>query len=110
MTGCYVTLKNELEVSFCLLRPLAKLAEQEILNEFDCPLLTMEDRVSVVPASKIGHLVNIVHECTTSCAFEVYSQHQMIEREKASKMTLAYRHDHSNKIFSLNIYAMKNLM
>ena len=54
-------------LSFCLIRCLSKiisLSGQELTNEFDCPLIKLEDKLETVLSSRIYCIVNIVHECT----------------------------------------------
>ena len=41
-----------------------------ILDEFDCPLLTMVDSFfCVIPSSSVSAAVLVVHKCTTTCSF-----------------------------------------
>ena len=67
-------------------------------NEFDCPLLELEDKLETVLSSKINCIVNIVHKCTETCVFRDSTELQTIEREETPKLALIYDHDNSNNI------------
>ena len=97
-------------LSFCLIRCLLKITSpsgEELTNEFDCPLMELEDKLETVLSSRINRIVNIVHECTETCVFRDSTELQTIEREETPRLALIYDHDNSNNIYSLNIYAMK---
>ena len=97
-------------LSFCLIHCLSKMTSpsgQELTNEFDCPLMELEDNLETVLSSRIYGIVNIVHECTETCVFRESTELQTIEREETPRLGLIYYHDNCNNIYSLNIYAMK---
>jgi len=94
--------------SVCLIRVFdaAEYQDQAILNEFDCPLLTLSDQVIAVPPSHVMSAVSVCHECTDSCVFKK-SGSRRVERETVEATNrLSYKHDWLNRWFSLNIFCM----
>ena len=79
-----------------------------VTNEFDCPLLTLTLNVKFVSPLCVDCCVSIVHQCTT-CGFTQHTSPQYIERElvSSSAPSLSYKHDWSNKLFTVNIYCMQ---
>ena len=60
------------ESSYCiiqLLEPETAIPQGCILDEFDCPLLTMVGFFCVIPSSSVCAAVSVVHKCTTTCSF-----------------------------------------
>lgn len=94
----------------CLVRPMELLLSsqgQRVCNEYDCPLLHAEQKVTVVPASSVNFSVSIVHECGQSCVFSVQPRQRRVERQVIVDCdNLVYQHDFSNNLFCLNVYCM----
>ena len=42
---------------------------QRIVNEYDCPFLSMTNLIYCVPSHSVNHAVSVVHECTHTCSF-----------------------------------------
>ena len=78
--------------------------EQQITDEYECPLLTLTNTVSVYSSSCILHPVSIIHYCTESCKFHSTSVTKNIEHELVSTEGIKYVHDWTNFTFSLNIF------
>ena len=108
MTGCYKMLDNDF--CFCIIQSFDKLISlngEEIINEFDCPLMELQDKFIMIIPSTIDHIINIAHECTESCTFRTHALCHTIERQDVLQNALTFAHDLKNNIYSLNIFAMK---
>ncbi len=79
---------------------------EPLVNEYDCPLLSLTRTVITVYAFNIIKAISIVHECTESCCFVNSVRHRNVEREQISVSSLVYEHDFSNYLYCLNIYCM----
>ena len=92
------------------MRPFqAVLAQQSaVCNEYDCPLLMIEDRIITVPVKQVICSVSILHECGLSCTFVTRPSQRRVERELIDGDSLQYKHDTKNNLFSLNIYGRNN--
>ena len=77
-----------------------------LLNEYDCPILTMTNLIYCIPSSSVHCSVSVVHECTDSCVFVSDNVCKDVEHEKVSIAQLCYHHDWSNNMYCLNIYCM----
>ena len=67
----------------CLIRPFLQVLAangQPVNNDFECPLLLMEDKVIVVPVQSVLFPVSIVHECGHTCVFCAQHSQRRIER------------------------------
>ena len=91
---------NHLEYMMC--------GDSAILNDFDCPLLSLTKTLYFTSPNSLMRSVSIVHECSTSCTFQKScSNGTTIERELVSNgSSLVYEHDWSNEIVCLNVYCM----
>ena len=79
--------------------------DQPILNEFDCPLLTLTKTICCISCDKIYSAVSIVHMCDDSCELRTTTVTRHIERESVSlDNQLCLVHYLSNKMFCLNVY------
>ena len=69
-------------LSFCLICCLLKMTSpsgEELTNEFDCPLMELEDKLeTVLSSSRIYCIVKILTECTEISTFS--TELQTIER------------------------------
>ena len=94
--------------SYCILQPLDRIESGgvPIVNELECPLLTLATCSRIVPSSRVVSAVSIAHECGVGCHFQS-GTNVLIEREVVASPRLRYIHDYSNRFFSLNIYCMK---
>ena len=98
--GCCVCLVRGFE---CYTSPLG----DPILNELECPLLTLTRTIFAVKTKAVKRAVSIVHECTTTCQFVTKMCPRKIEREQVLFSRLEYEHDYAqNYMYCLNIYAM----
>ena len=88
MIGCYM-MTDIRGLTFYLIRCLLKMTSPTVFS------------------SRIYCIINIVHECTETYIFRKSTELQTIEREQTARSALIYDHNNSNKIYSLNIYAMK---
>ena len=102
MIGCYMTTdirRRSFSLIGCLLK-MTSSSEEMLTNEFDCPLLELEDKFeTVLSSSRIYHIVNInvVYECTETSVFRDSTELQTIEREETPRLALIY--DDDNSIF-----------
>ena len=106
MIGCNIMTDIRV-LTFCLIHCLLKMTSPSLTNEFDCLLMELKDKLKTVFSSRIYCIINIVHECTETYVFKESTELQTIEREQTASLALIYDHNNSNKIYSLNIYAVK---
>ena len=54
---------------YCMVRTLQcmDVLGQQIMNEYDCPLLSMTNLLCCIPSTPVNHAVSVAHECTDSC-------------------------------------------
>ena len=87
----------------CELAEIEAMDDQPLHNELDCPLLTM---TNVIQTASVSTAVSIMHECNASCTF-VHSPDVLArEREALTITRLTHKHDYTNTMFCLNVYAM----
>ena len=93
----------------CIIQAIVeeKAMDQPILNEFDCPLLSLSTTFHVIPSSSTVTSVSIIHQCSQACTFAQSSTPVTREREVLISSQLTYTHDYSNTLFCLNMYAMQ---
>ncbi len=93
--------------SMCLVQKFEGIESngQPIVNEYDCPLLTLTDTITGVYPVNIVIETSIVHECTDSCDFVDDGPLNVlqVERETIQTNRLAYMHDWTNKLYCFNI-------
>jgi hypothetical protein len=92
-------------LSYSVVRPLDSMGEN-LLNEYDCPILTMSNLVYCIPSTSVLYPVSVVHECNNSCVFVSGIISRAVEHEKVDSAQLCYHHDWSNNMYSLNIFCM----
>ena len=93
------------QASFVRLFEDMKTGTQLMLNDFDCPLMTLTNTIVGIDPTDIASEVSIMHECTDTCKF-IASGRRIVERELIQTNTLSYVHDWTNKWYCLNIYCM----
>ena len=101
-------------MQFSLIQPFEQLKvnEENILNEFDCPLLQLEEKLINIPPNSIMHICSIMHECTKTCKCKQSTKHSLefIEWENIpSRKKYVYHHDIDNTMYALNVYCCKSL-
>ncbi len=79
-----------------------------LLNEQECPLLTLVDVMLVISTNLVLTSVSIIHNCTNTCTFITghYAPKLTIEREHICNNRLSFNHDYTNKMYCINIYCM----
>ena len=82
--------------------------EEDIVNDYDCPLLELTNELHVVESSTVIREVSVVHECTSSCKYIDKSSSINIERESVSCNQLVLEHDYSNHYYCFNIYGIRH--
>jgi hypothetical protein len=76
--------KTEDGRSVCIVRGLETLEMppgSPIMNEYDCPLLSLTRTIMAVKPLEILRAVSIVHQCTESCRFIEKESARNVERE-----------------------------
>jgi len=71
--------------------------DEAILNDVDCPLLTLTKTFLLVPPSALVSAVSICHQCSSSCTLKEQPNGQLI-----------FKHDWSNDLYAYNTYCMSN--
>ena len=81
---------------------------QCMVNDYDCPLLSLSSQIVTVAPSAVHTAVSVMHECTSTCLFDNSNTRQTLEREDIHTihMHLSYTHDWTNTFYCLNIYCM----
>ena len=79
---------------------------QRIVNEYDCPFLSMTNLLYCVPSHTVNHAVSVVHECTHTCSFVNCSASKRVEHEDVQLPYSSFVHDWSNKMYCLNVYCI----
>lgn len=94
--------------SYCLVRLLdyMDLLGEQILNEYDCPLLSMTNLLYCIPSNSVIQAVSVVHECTSSCTFVQASTSRRVEHEVVDSTDILFKHDLSNKMYCYNVYCI----
>ena len=77
------------------------------MNEMECPLIEESYRFELLPSTRVLGPVSVVHECNSSCSTVTCSQATM-ERETVDTNYKKYKHDYTNKFYSINIYSMSS--
>lgn len=94
----------------CIVRGLEKVLtplEEPILDEIDCPLLSLTNTIFTTSSKLIRRSVSIVHQCTDTCHFVEKEWPRVMERETVHSSRMEYEHDFANNLmYSLNIYCM----
>ena len=83
--------------SLCIVRELKEQHHSDgsvILNEFDCPILTLTTELFFIPSTFVYSSVSVPHVCTSNCSFTFDFT--------------CYNHDFSNLLFCYNIYCISN--
>lgn len=97
------------ENSYCLLQKLSFIAparNSPVTNDYDCPLLKVRKEIILIKSTNIITDVSVIHHCTDDCEFIQTSEELIVEREKVQAPQLTLKHDYSNNIYYLNIYAL----
>ena len=53
-----------------------------MVNDYDCPLLTLTANITIISSSIVIQFVSIVHECTANCVFTTLRNICTVERER----------------------------
>ncbi len=79
-----------------------------LLNEQECPLLTLVDVMLVISTNLVLTSVSIIHNCTNTCTYTTghYARKLTVEREHICSNGLSFNHDYTNKMYCINIYCM----
>ena len=91
--------------SFCLVHMLEPIDSFGILilNEFDCPLLTLIPQFKCISSDCIIQSISVIHQCLSSCKFT-----NIPERHQIDQDMLCYVHDYDANIYALNVYCMQS--
>eukprot|EP00731_Ephydatia_muelleri_P019452 Em0012g277a len=91
--------------AFCLIQafqPLTTSRGEAVLNDCDCALFELSNKVIAIAATNIRRAVSFVHQCSATCHFEEGPTPVQIEREPMSQTKLHFIHDFSNKMYCYN--------
>ena len=87
-------------IKYCLIQLFEEILgsfDEAILNDIDCPLLTLTKKFLLVPPSALVCAVSICHQCSSSCTLIELSNGQ-----------LTFKHDWSNDLYAYNTCCMSN--
>ena len=106
LLACFEVCKDHQAI--CLVRTLEVMDNmgEQLLNEFDCPLLSMTNLCYCIPSASICHSVSVVHECTHTCTFTSILVSKQVEHESVELVQKYYQHDWSNNMYCHNIFCM----
>ena len=71
---------------------------EQIMNEFDCPLLSITNVPDCIPSYTVSQAVSVVHEFTNSCTFVKTSVSRDIEHELVESSDIIFKPDLCNKM------------
>ena len=74
-----------------------------MVNDYDCPLLTLTANITIISSSIVIQSVSIVHECTATCVFTTLPNISTVEREIIELTQLIFKHDWTNMFYCFNI-------
>ena len=101
---------TERSKSFCLahmLEPIDSLGIP-VINEFDCPLLTLIPQFKCISSDCIIQSISVIHQCSSSCKFTLTNILTIVERHQVDQDMLCYVHDYDANIYALNVYCMQS--
>ena len=65
-----------------------------MLNDYECPLVSLTKNISTVDCNQVKCAVSLVHDCTDGCKFEERDSSRRIEQkltnEKTSMINIMY--------------------
>ena len=80
--------------------------QQQVHNDFDCPVFRISYELHVFSSSKVICSVSFVHECTSTCKFTEDTVPLLVEREVVEKSKLIFCHDKTNRMYCFNNFCM----
>ncbi len=84
-----------------------------LLNEQECPLLTLVDVMLVISTNLVLTSVSFIHNYTNTCTFNTghCARKLTVEREHTGICNngLSFNHNYTNKMCCINIYCMFTL-
>ena len=78
--------------------------EEDIVNDYDCPLLELTNELHVVEGSTVIREVSVVQECTSSCKYIDKSSSINIDVNQLVVINLCLSTTISNHYYCFNIY------
>ena len=83
---------------------------EQILTEFDCPVIELTKKLFLVSPVVIMGPISIVHLCAGTCTISQEPSTRLYEREEVALTStqLVFKHDFSNKLYCYNIYCTGN--
>ena len=81
--ACFKVQSHGSNIDYCMVRQLQHmdLLGEQIMNEYDCPLLSMTNVLYCIPSNTVSQAVSVVHECKDTCSFVQTSVRRNIENE-----------------------------
>ena len=101
--------KTDAGATRCLLQGFLSLLTtngEQLLNEFECPLLELTKTLFTTPGDNILKAVNIVHECTNTCVLAEKASIRTVEREHLGCNQLTFVHGWSNFLYCYNVFCV----
>ena len=99
---------------FCLVRVMEKIEinDEQITNDYDCPLLSMSTNITYISPHNIFTSVSIVHECTNTCTFVESHATRRVDREviEEARTSLIFNHTILNFISFFSLAACMNTL
>ena len=93
---------------YCIIQKLEPISldNEQIVNDFDCPMLTLTNDFYAILPNHILTPVSVVHQCDAACVFVQKPSSTHVERESVSEHSLVFEHDWSNNMYCLNVFCM----
>ena len=85
---------------------------QPVLNDYECPLVSLTKNVCTVDCKHVMRAVSLVHNCTDGCTFEERDTLRKIEQKLTKEKTYYYynhfKHDCSNMmcVIDCNVFCI----
>ena len=95
-------------ISYCVIQLFESVDTfgTQVINEYDCPLLSLICLFRCVLPHSIIQSVCIVHECTPTCMVKHVTTTSQVERLSVRSQKRMFVHDFGNTLYSFNIYCM----
>ena len=109
LAACFHVRRERKGASYCIVQLYEPMDTFGIpvINEFDCPLLSLTNLFRCVLSYTISQSVSVIHECTPSCTFQRLNTATQVEREVVVSQNLSFQHDFcNNNLYSFDIYCM----
>lgn len=95
------------ELKFCT----DEIGQQRLFGSFQCPLIEMTDKITIIPSTQVIDKVCLIHDCANAaCSFTPSENTTRIEREIVTTIDYSYVHNTDYKYYLLNKFYLGESM